>query len=370
MMEYRSFGKTGLQISRFGLGCMRFPNDEAEAIRMVRHAIDKGVNYLDSAYIYGDSETITGKALLGGYRERVHVATKCPVVHVCCHEDFEKYLDEELVRLGTDYIDFYLLHNLNPTRWEKVKRFDGFSFLDKMLQKGKIRYKGFSIHNTLAAFKEIIDSFDWDMAQIQLNILDEHNPIGVEGLKYAAEKGVPVVIMEPLRGGYLINSLSGTAKDLIASYHEKRSFVEWCFRWLYNMPEVSVILSGTGSVEQLDDNLRIFDHSVPCAMSEADVILIRQLQEEFAKLSSIGCTGCRYCMPCSQGVAIPELFKLYNNHQMTQPNPIDKVLYSQIFVSNNADAGRCVSCGLCEEHCPQSLEITHLLKKVHSELSD
>jgi predicted aldo/keto reductase-like oxidoreductase len=238
-----------------------------------------------------------------------------------------------------------------------------------VIESTKIRYKGFPIHNTLAAFKEIIDSFNWDMAQIQLNILDEHNPIGIEGLKYAAGKEIPVVIMEPLRGGSLLNSLSGTAEDLIAAYHEQRSFVEWCFRWLYNMPEVSVILSGTSSVEQLDDNLRIFDHSASCVMSEADMILIRQLQEEFAKMNSIGCTGCRYCMPCPQGVAIPELFELYNNYQITQPNQIDKVLYSQTFVSNNADAGHCISCGLCEKHCPQDLKIVGLLKTVHSELS-
>jgi len=369
-MEYRTFGKTGLQISRFGLGCMRFPENEPDAIKMVRHAIDKGVNYMDSAYIYGDSEIITGKALRDGYRERVYVATKCPIVHMRRHEDFEKYLDEELLRLGTDHIDFYLLHNLNPNHWEKVKRFDGFSFLDKMVQKGKILHKGFSLHNTLAAFQEIIDAFDWDMAQIQLNILDEHNPIGVEGLTYAAGKAVPVVIMEPLRGGYLLNNLSDNTKDFIASHHEKRSFVEWCFRWLYNMPEVAVILSGTSSIEQLDDNLRIFEHSAPHVMSETDMLLIRQLQEEFDKMNSIGCTGCRYCMPCPQGVAIPELFKLYNSYQMTRPNPIDKVMYSQIFVPNDRDASHCVSCGMCERHCPQNLKIIDLLKVVHSEFSN
>jgi predicted aldo/keto reductase-like oxidoreductase len=372
MMEYREFGQTNLKISRFGLGCMRFPENEADAIKMVRHAIDNGVNYLDSAYIYGDSERITGRALRDGYRNRVYIATKCPVVHVSGHEDFEKYLDEQLARLQTDHIDFYLLHNLNPENWDKVKRYDGLAFLDKMVQKGKILHKGFSIHNTLPAFKEIVDAFDWKMAQIQLNILDEHSQIGIEGLHYAADKDIPVVIMEPLRGGFLLNNLTKRTKELIAAHPKKRSFAEWCFRWLYNKPEVAVILSGTNTIEQLDDNLRIFDQSALNVMSDTDTALIGQLQKELEMLmlNSIGCTGCRYCMPCPQGVAVPEVFRLYNNYQMMQPNPIDKVVYKQTYITGNMDAGRCISCGICQRHCPQNLKIADLLKTVHNQLSN
>ncbi|MDR1482340.1 MAG: aldo/keto reductase [Synergistaceae bacterium] len=371
-MEYRKFGKTDHKVSRFGLGCMRFPESEADAIKMVRHAIDNGVNYLDSAYIYGDSERITGRALQDGYRNRVYMATKCPVVHVSGHVDFERYLDEQLARLQTDYIDFYLLHNLNPDNWDKVKRYDGLAFLDKMVQKGKILHKGFSIHNTLPAFKEIVDAFDWEMAQIQLNILDEHSQIGIEGLRYAADKGIPVVIMEPLRGGYLPNNLPERAKELIANHPQKRSFVEWCFRWLYNKPEVAVVLSGTSTVEQLDDNLRIFDRSAPNVMSDADTALIEQIQGELETLmlNSIGCTGCRYCMPCSRNIAIPEVFRLYNNYKMTRPNPIDRVVYNQTYITGNIDASRCVSCGICQRHCPQNLKIMDLLRIVHNELAD
>jgi predicted aldo/keto reductase-like oxidoreductase len=239
-----------------------------EAIKMVRYAIDSGVNYLDTAYVYKDSEMITGKALKDGYRNKTFLATKSPIWLITKHEDFEKYLDEELKHLGTDYIDVYLLHNMNHVHWEKVKKFDGLTFLDKMIKKGKIRHKAFSIHNTLPAFKEIVDAFDWKMAQIQLNILGESQQVGVDGLKYAADKGLAVVIMEPLRGGYLLNNLPRKVKDLMEQYPEKRSFVEWCFRWLYNMPEVSVILSGTSTLDQLKDNLRIFDHAVPNQMSK------------------------------------------------------------------------------------------------------
>jgi predicted aldo/keto reductase-like oxidoreductase len=187
-MQYTLLGKTGLRVSKLGLGCMRFPQDETEAIHMVRYAIDHGINYLDSAYVYKDSEVITGKALQNGYRHKVCLATKSPIWNITKYEDFEKYLDEQLLRLGTDHIDVYLLHNLFAANWEKVKRYDGLTFLDKMIEKGKIRHKAFSIHSTTEAFKDIVDSFDWDMAQIQLNILDEYQQVGVDGLQYAARK--------------------------------------------------------------------------------------------------------------------------------------------------------------------------------------
>ena len=262
-MEYTKLGKTGLQVSRFGLGCMRFPENREDAIEMVRYAIDNGVNYIDTAYVYGNSEIITGEALQGGYRKRITLATKSPIWNIQDHRDFEKYLDEELKRLHTDYIDMYLLHNLNPGNWEAVKKYDGLTFLDKMVEKGKIRYKGFSIHNTLEVFKEIVAIFHWEMAQIQLNILGETYQAGIEGLRYGAEKGLGMVIMEPLRGGSIINNTPPEVKKLLSEYPERRSLVEWCFRWLYNMPEVSVILSGASTIEQLKDNLRIFANSRP-----------------------------------------------------------------------------------------------------------
>ena len=366
-MEYVQYGKTGMKVSRFGLGCMRFPSDEKEAIEMVRYAIDNGVNYLDTAFIYKDSEIITGKALKDGYRNKTYLATKSPIWNINKHEDFEKYLDEELVRLGTDHIDVYLLHNMNHGHWEKVKKFDGFTFLDKMVAKGKIAHKAFSIHNTLKAFKEIVDAYDWEMAQIQLNILDEFQQVGVEGLKYAADKGIAAVIMEPLRGGYVLNTVPQEAQDLINQYPEKRSLVEWCFRWLYNMPEVSVILSGTSTLQQLKDNLKIFEHTASNVMSEEDLNLIKMIREAYEAKKSIGCTGCRYCMPCPQGVTIPEIFKLYNSQQLMKSHLIDTVVYQSNLVPAGSGADQCTSCGICTGLCPQTLEIPELLKKVHAE---
>lgn len=368
-MEYTQFGKTGMMVSRFGLGCMRFPKDESEAIAMVRYAIDHGVNYLDTAYVYPDSEVITGKALKDGYRDKIYLATKSPIWNITKHEDFEKYLDEELARLGTDHIDVYLLHNLFPDNWDKVQRYDGLTFIDKMIQKGKIRHKAFSIHSTLEKYKEIADSFDWEMSQLQINILDEHQQIGVEGLKYRAEKGMAMVIMEPLRGGSLLNNIPPEVMEIVAQYPEKRSLVEWCFRWLYNMPEVTLVLSGTSRLEQLKDNLRIFDEARPGVMSESDLDLIARIREAYESKTTIGCTGCRYCMPCLLGVNIPDIFKLYNTYQISSRHPIDRFVYKRSFVAEGLGADRCVTCGLCTQHCPQDLKIPQLLKTVHAELT-
>ncbi|MGI5907349.1 MAG: aldo/keto reductase [Christensenellales bacterium] len=369
-MQYTRFGNTGLRVSRFGLGCMRFPEDEKDAIEMVRYAIDHGVNYVDTAYSYENSEAITGKALKDGYRERTVLATKSPVWLVEKHADFEKYLDEELRRLKTDRIDVYLLHNLSHTHWEQVKRFDGLSFLDKMVEKGKILFKAFSIHNTLPAFMQIVDACDWDMAQIQLNILDEKQQAGIGGLKYGAAKGLAMVVMEPLRGGNLLNAVPKEVRDLLARHPEKRSLVEWCFRWLYDKPEVSVILSGTRTLEQLKDNLRIFDRARPGVMSGDDQRLIAAIRAAFEAQHSIGCTGCGYCMPCPSGVRIPEVFRLYNSHQLMKPGSIDTVFYKKSIVPINAGADQCIACGECAGRCPQSLDIPQLLKLAHAGLTE
>ncbi|MDD4160557.1 MAG: aldo/keto reductase [Synergistaceae bacterium] len=361
-------GKTGLRVSRFGLGCMRFPPDEKEAVSMVRHAIDNGVNYIDTAYTYPGSEDIVGKALRDGYREKVCLVTKCPVALSSKKGDLERFLDEQLKRLQTDYTDIYLLHNLSPAVWEKAKKYDGPGFLDNVLKKGKILHKGFSLHNTFEAFKEIIDCYKWDMTQIQLNILDEKNQAGgVEGLKYASSKGLPVTIMEPLRGGSLVKSAPESVLKMVESYTEKRSLAEWCFRWLYDQPEVSVVLSGTSTMEQLDDNLRIFKDSSSGVMSKDDKDLIDKLRKEYGRSTAVPCTDCKYCMPCTQGVMIAPIFSLYNEYRNTMDVKI-KDNYKEAFFKRGRGADMCVSCGVCERHCPQGLEIIKLLAKVHEDL--
>jgi predicted aldo/keto reductase-like oxidoreductase len=367
-MEYVPFGKTGINVSRLGLGCMRFPKEEDEAIRMVRYAVDNGVNYLDTAYMYRDSEVITGKALKDGYRKKVILATKSPIMKITSAAELEPCLDEELKRLGTDYIDVYLLHNMSDSHWEKVKKFDGLDFLDRMIQKGKIRRKAFSIHNTTEKFKEIVNTFDWDMAQIQLNILDENNQVGVEGLKYGVAKGLAMVIMEGLRGGNLTANVPEEITTLINAFPVKRNFAEWCVRWLYNMKEATVILSGTSTLDQLKDNLRIFEHSSPGVMPPEEYELIREMQRILTSKVSIGCTGCRYCMPCPQNVAIPEIFSLYNKFKLIPGNWVDQMTYIESFLSGGKGADKCISCGECEKKCPQNLSIPKLLTGVHEEL--
>jgi predicted aldo/keto reductase-like oxidoreductase len=348
---------------------MRFPEGRGDAVRMVRYAIDNGVNYLDSAYVYKDSEVITGEALRDGYRGRVVLATKSPIWNVERHADFERFLDEELRRLGTDYIDMYLLHNMNPGNWEKVRRLDGLGFLDRMVEKGKIRHKGFSIHNTVAAFREIADAFDWEMAQIQLNILGETYQVGLEGLAYGAKRGLGMVIMEPLRGGSIVSNVPDEVGALLEGFPERRSLAEWCFRWLYNMSEVSVILSGTSNLEQLKDNLRIFERSGPGLMSGEEMGLIRSIQDVYEAKMGIGCTGCRYCMPCPQGINIPEVFQLYNQYSLFNKPLGDSIIYRRNMVELGIGADQCAGCGNCKLHCPQQLDIPELMRKVHGELS-
>jgi len=366
--DYR-FGKTGMTVSRFGLGCMRFPHREKDAVEMVRYAIDHGVNYLDTAYVYAGSEATVGKALKDGYRDKTYLATKCPMWSVRSHADFEKFLDEELRRLGTDHIDVYLLHNLSPENWSRVKRYDGFTFLDKMLKKGKIAHKAFSIHSTLESFKEIVDAYDWEMAQIQLNILDENREVGVEGLRYAAQKGLAVVVMEPLRGGSILSNAPDAVRRQVEAHPGKRSLAEWCFRWLYNMPEVSVILSGTSTLEQLKDNLRIFEQAAPNVMTEDELSLIRRLQSLFKGEKLIGCTACKYCMPCLQGIDIPALFSLYNGAQRSAAGFSESRRRYQEILQDAQGAEACIECGKCMEHCPQGLEIPGMLRLLHAELS-
>ncbi|MGI6188970.1 MAG: aldo/keto reductase [Clostridiales bacterium] len=382
-MYYRDFGNLGFKVSTFGMGCMRLPLqvlpdgstdsskiDEAEAIKMIHYAIDNGVNYIDTAYGYhgGNSEIVTGKALKNGYREKVKLATKLPVWYANSYDDFERLLDEQLAKLQVDYIDFYLLHALNKSRWEKIKNLNVISFLEKAVASGKIKYPGFSFHDDLSAFKSIIDDYDWKMCQIQLNFIDEDYQAGVEGLRYAGSKGIPVVIMEPLKGGRLARNIPGDIRNLWDSYHVKRSPVEWAFRWLYNFPEVTVILSGVSTMEQLKENIEIFSKAAPNSMTEEELNIVDKVKALYESKTRVGCTACNYCMPCPSGVDIPRIFSIYNNAVMFDDFAGQAQQYKML-TDEGKDASNCVECGQCESVCPQNIEIIEKLKEAHEALT-
>ena len=364
------------KVSRFGFGAMRLPlldhNDqssinESEALTMIRHAIDNGVTYVDTAYGYhgGKSETFIGKALKDGYREKVSLATKLPVWLVETREDMDRLFHEQLERLGVEYVDFYLLHALNQNHFEKMKTLGYQDFLNQLKSEGKIRFAGFSFHDELDVFKSIIDDYDWDMTQIQLNLLDENYQAGLEGLYYAAKKEIKIVIMEPLRGG----ALSSPPKEVQQAYQQfpvSRSSVEWSFRYLYNMPEIMTILSGMSTMEQVKDNLRIFAQAKANTLTQEEKELLEQVKELFLARIKTHCTGCSYCQPCPQDVKIPDIFRGYDNHYMLDALEGWKKQYAS-FIENNHDASKCIACGLCEEACPQHLPIISLLEEIHQQ---
>lgn len=377
-MEYRNFSKFEKPVSLFGIGTMRLPTvkkdnkdviDEAEAIKMIRYGIDHGVNYVDTAYGYhdGQSEVLVGKALADGYREKVFLATKSPVWLVNEYNDFERLLNEQLQKLNTDHIDFYLLHALNKERWEKIQSLNVFDFMEKAKASGRIRHICFSFHDDAETFRRIIDAYDWDMCQIQMNIMDMHEQATVEGLKYAGSKGIPVVIMEPLKGGRLATSVTPEIEAVWNKAEVRRTPVEWAFRWLYNFPEVAVILSGVSNMQQLEDNLRIFSDAKANCMTEEELGLVEEVRKIYLSKTKVPCTGCEYCLPCPQGVSIPRIFGLVNTASMY--NDIEKCRngYNELLEKNN-DATQCVECGHCESVCPQHIQIIEKLKESHEYL--
>ena len=378
-MKYREFGKTGLKVSALGFGTMRLPLledgvtvDEKEAVRIIRHAIDSGVNYVDTAYPYhqGTSEIVVGKALGDGYRDKVFLADKSPIWKLEKESDFDSILEEQLQKLQTDHIDFYLFHALNKERFEKIKNFHLIDHMLEARKAGKIRYLGFSFHDDLEVFKQIVDYTDqWDFCQIQYNYMDEHSQAGVEGLRYAHAKGIPVIIMEPLRGGRLVNLLPESAKELFAQDEEHRTPAQLALKWLYDQPEVTCVLSGMNSMEMVEQNVRTAsEYGVGC-MTESDRALVEAVRQEITKHVKVGCTGCGYCMPCPRGVDIPGTFRCYNAmYSEGKKSGRRDYLQCTAFRKNPASASQCVGCGKCEQHCPQHIEIRRELKAAAGEL--
>ena len=377
-MLYRKVPKTGDELSILGFGCMRFPLkgrgiDEERAIRQIRHAIDLGVNYFDTAPVYhmGKSEPILAKALADGYRKKVKIATKMPHWSVVMRSDMDRILNEQLATLRTDHIDYYLLHTLNGSAFNRLVRLGVLEFLDAAKKDGRIKNSGFSFHATLAEFKEIMDAYPWDFCQIQYNYLDEKNQAGTEGLKYAAEKGLAVIIMEPLRGGNLGGRMPESVQKIWDASPVKRPSAEWALRWVWDHPEVTVVLSGMNEEAHIDENLRAAETALPGSLSEGERATIDAVRDEFRCLMKVGCTGCGYCMPCPFGVDIPGCFAGYNAHHLFPHDSAGRFQYigrHSGLMGQVSYAGLCRKCGKCVNVCPQHLPIPELMKQVASEM--
>jgi len=374
-MLYRKMNKVKSDLSILGFGCMRLPVtkdgniDEKQATEMIRFAIDHGVNYVDTAYPYhnGESEPFLGRALQGGYREKVKLATKLPSWLIKSRADMDHYLDEQLKRLQTDHIDFYLVHGLMRPFWENLRSLGVTDFLDDAIADRRIRYAGFSFHDELELFKEIVDSYDWSFCQIQYNFMDEKNQAGTEGLRYAADRGLGIVIMEPLRGGMLTKDIL-SINQIWRKATVQRSLSEWALRWVWNHPEVTVVLSGMSSFEQVQQNVAYAESGLANSLSQEELNLFGEAEIEYKKRIKVPCTGCRYCMPCSSNVSIPECFEMYNQGCMFDApeaaNANYDIVLGGMLTGRPGFASQCQECGDCEEKCPQGIPIREHLKKV------
>ena len=373
IMLYRSDRK-GTQLSILGYGCLRFTKkhgqiDLKKTEREILAAIDAGVNYFDTAYVYGGSEAALGTILQrNNLRDSVYIATKLPHYLIKSREGMERCFQEELKRLKTDHVDYYLMHMLTDlSTWKKLCGLGVDDWIREKLDNGQIRNIGFSYHGNTANFLELIDAYDWDFCQIQYNYMDEHSQAGRTGLQYAASRGIPVIIMEPLRGGRLVNLLPETAKKAFAE--EGCSPAGTALRWLWDQPEVTVVLSGMNSVKMVKENVRCASHSPVGCMSKKEQKLIEYAKEEISKKIKVGCTGCGYCMPCPHHVDIPGVFRCYNEMYTDTPKTARKeYLRCMAFRKQPHSASNCKSCGKCEKHCPQGIEIRKELKLAAAEL--
>lgn len=381
-MQYRTLGKTNEKVSILGFGVMRMPIidgdsskiNEEESIKMLRYAIDNGVDYIDTAYPYhgndmskpGSSEPFVGRALRNGYREKVKIATKLPSWMIESREQMDEILDEQLKRLEIDYVDFYLVHSLNKSYWVNMKKLGIFDFLEKAKASGKIKHIGFSFHDNIELFKEIIDAYDWEFCQIQYNYLDENYQAGKEGLEYAANKNIGVIIMEPLRGGRLVNNLPHEIIETFEGATNQKAPAEWALRWIWDNPNVGTVLSGMSTMEHVEQNIEYAGRGLADSFSSEDKEIVERVQNIFKHRLKVECTKCRYCMPCPLGVNIPEVFSFYNNYYLID-NEDSKNHFKYFYLNSllkEEKASNCVECGKCETHCPQNIKIIKELKDV------
>ena len=374
-MNYRK-DKYGNDLSVLGFGCMRFPQkqgkiDMEQTEQQLLEAIRGGVNYFDTAYIYPGSEAAVGAILeKNGLRQQVHIATKLPHYLVKKPEDLDRIFNEELKRLRTDYVDYYLMHMLtDPDAWGRMKDLGIEKWLQEKKDSGAIRQVGFSYHGNSEVFCRLVDCYDWDFCQIQYNYMDEHTQAGRTGLNYAHEKGLPVIIMEPLRGGRLVNQLPDAAKKLMANYKEQYTPAQWAFRWLWNQPEVTVVLSGMNSMEVVRENMQTASQTQVGSLRPEDDAMLRQVVAAITANMKVGCTGCGYCMPCPKQVDIPGTFSAYNRRYTDSwYTAMKEYFMCTTLRKNSAAASNCVECGKCEKHCPQGIPIRQELKNARKVL--
>ena len=374
-MLYRT-DRYGNKLSVLGFGCMRFPRklgqiDMAETEREILTAVDGGVNYFDTAYIYPGSEAALGQILeKNGLRDKVNIATKLPHYLIRSRESMDKLFAEELKRLRTDHVDYYLMHMLtDPETWERLKVLGIEDWIREKKASGQIRQIGFSYHGNSQVFCRLLDAYDWDFCQIQYNYLDEHSQAGRRGLHYAASKGIPVIIMEPLRGGKLVKNLPDAAKKLFASYEPRRTPAQWAFRWLWDQEEVTVVLSGMNSDAMVRDNLATASDTHPGELTEKDQAMLKQVVAAINAKMQVGCTGCAYCMPCPKGVDIPGTFAAWNRRYSEGKfwGLVEYFMCTSLR-KNGCAASNCVGCGKCEKHCPQQIPIRQKLQEARKEL--
>ena len=375
-MQYRTFGQMDWKVSALGFGAMRLPTvseggkevvDEAETIKMIRTAIDQGVTYVDTAYPYhdGQSEVVVGKALQDGYRDKVKVATKLPCWLVEKPEDFDTLLNEELRRLQTEHVEFYLLHALWKDRWAKMRDMHVFEWAERAIADGRIGHLGFSFHDQLSLFKEIVDAYDWSLCQIQYNFMNETVQAGTEGLRYAADKGLAVVVMEPLLGGTLAKAPPSVQAIILDEAGQEP--VDLALQWLWNQPEVGTVLSGMSTLKQVEHNVACAARSGVNSLTSDDLAVIARVQAQYQEAQAIPCTKCGYCLPCPQGVDIPRNFELYNEGMIYDEWNLCKNLYNGHFRESER-ASACIACKECEEKCPQQILISEWMPKVHAAL--
>jgi predicted aldo/keto reductase-like oxidoreductase len=379
-MQYRKFGRLDWMASALGFGAMRLPLDGpdqadvnvAEAVKMIRYAIDQGVNYVDTGYPYhkGVSERVVGLALRDGYRQKAKLTTKLLVRLVETAADFDRLLNEQLERLQVESLDFYLLHGLTGQSWRRVRELGVLSWAERRMAQDRFNHLGFSFHDDYEAFKEIVDGYDhWALAQVQYNYMDTENQAGRKGVEYAAGKGLAVVVMEPLRGGRLAKEPPEAVARAWATAARPRSRAEWGLLWVWDQPEVSLVLSGMSTMEQVVENVAIAGRSRPGLLDAGDLALIARVKDAFNSLRPVPCTRCGYCQPCPNGVDIPSIFRIYDEAMMYQNLPNGRLVYgSPMGIDQETRADRCLDCGQCVEACPQKIAIPDWLKKIHATL--